>query len=76
MERDQGKPKNTVIVNTSSNAQKYSIVTESMDILTVRLSQSLKEQQVCVRERGVEMLCVFDSRPMIKMKIRQKEFLG
>ncbi len=30
----------------TSNAQKYSIVTESMDILTVRLSQSLQEQQV------------------------------
>ncbi|CAN5747403.1 hypothetical protein BH23THE1_BH23THE1_02910 [soil metagenome] len=31
--------------------QKYSIITESMDILTVRLNQSLQELQVCVRER-------------------------
>jgi hypothetical protein len=27
--------------------QKYSIVTESMDILTERLSQSLQDQRVC-----------------------------
>jgi hypothetical protein len=70
-----------------SSHQKYGYPDRVFESITVRPAVCLRcvcgVSAVCLRcVCGVSAVClrcvcgVFDSRPMIKMKIRQKEFLG